>query len=782
MKKIFTTLVIMVMAAGAWAQAPTNNPFTSRYPEYANRQHWTDSIAWATPIDVTAFGVTPDDNMDDLAALQSLINVRSSIGGGVLYFPAGTYNFSDTLEIASQIVLRGPDPLIPNAVDTNYRPLVKFEFPKYEFDTLANGGAGYPNSSAFKVIEAARNAMNVGLVNIDVNRAGLNFHPHEWRFQPNPKGGGGTYPGGILLNGEKGTMLPDDWPANVLIFGVRNNNAVTPDPSVPNANQRPWQRWAWRFGACIDVNVRRNGIVANCRVNDEPTDDFKQPNYKFSTGSVTCSNIPADGSGATFRTTDHYGISINRGKVSNKAKFIGGSAGNGANSGHGAWGVIVAAEPEDEPMMFATGNLALDNWVFRTMRIAIEAAGTGLEIKGNVVRDIQGKQLWLGVNGTSCQSNASATYENRGIDFSGWGVLIENNVVEANTHRVMSVNNGQYGTVDGEGIMMQECCGGTNGNNYTIRNNIISGNNPQGTNPGISLYKIANMSNILVEDNEFQTRRVLLMQSRTETGSNILVRNNKRVNALTINVNAGGYNVVSENNTAFASNSTADYSCWITVNNDQGFNPSRWRDASNAIVAAPCAPTYELALTLVDPVDTTFYPANTPTIPLLAKARVVGAPAADTVLFYVNGLLVGSSPINMLDTTASFSYAVTDTGYQVYRISARLDDAGGRKAYSTINHAVVDSPKPVQVAAKAVQRALPLRLYPNPAQQELNVALPFAAKQAEVHVLDALGRQVLNAAGSGSRITLPVGELNPGLYLVQVSADGRVFQSRFTRQ
>ncbi|MEM7680998.1 MAG: glycosyl hydrolase family 28-related protein [Planctomycetota bacterium] len=54
-------------------------------------------------VDVTQFGVTPNDGLDDTAALQQLLNdiVLPQFGGGdrIVYLPDGVYNVSDTLQI-----------------------------------------------------------------------------------------------------------------------------------------------------------------------------------------------------------------------------------------------------------------------------------------------------------------------------------------------------------------------------------------------------------------------------------------------------------------------------------------------------------------------------------------------------------------------------------------------------------------------------------------------------------------------------------------------------------
>ena len=49
------------------------------------------SPSGSTPIDVSNFGAVGDGLTDDTQAIQNAINSASAAGGGVVYFPGGTY-------------------------------------------------------------------------------------------------------------------------------------------------------------------------------------------------------------------------------------------------------------------------------------------------------------------------------------------------------------------------------------------------------------------------------------------------------------------------------------------------------------------------------------------------------------------------------------------------------------------------------------------------------------------------------------------------------------------
>jgi len=369
----------------------------------------------------------------------------------------------------------GANPAVANALDDNYRPATFFEFPKYNPTFTGNGT---PNSTAFKTIRGKENAGNIGLVNLDVNRAHIGFHPEAWTDAP-----------GI------NTKWPVDIIFNILIFGIRSNNVAIPDPGVPAAAsgtqpaQEGWQRYVWRFTSNIGLYVSQNGTIVNCRVNDEPTDTYNQPGYVIrdasngNCSSAGTSKLNPDGSDAKFEYTDHIGIDLNRAKINKD----GAGSGTGPNGKYGIYGFVGYATPETEPQLFAPGNEVRDSYVFKTRRVGIIAAGNGLKVDNNKVRDRFNKIAFIRANGQGCETNNSATHENRGMDVSGWNLMVTRNDIEVVPHRIGGPSG--YPSVDGEGILVQECCGGTSVKDYNFKRNKLT----QASSGYIGLWKMRTM-------------------------------------------------------------------------------------------------------------------------------------------------------------------------------------------------------------------------------------------------------------------------------------------------
>lgn len=56
---------------------------------------------------VTAYGATGDGSTDDTTAIQDAVDAVSAAGGGVIFFPAGTYKTTSAIDVPAKCILRG---------------------------------------------------------------------------------------------------------------------------------------------------------------------------------------------------------------------------------------------------------------------------------------------------------------------------------------------------------------------------------------------------------------------------------------------------------------------------------------------------------------------------------------------------------------------------------------------------------------------------------------------------------------------------------------------------
>jgi hypothetical protein len=565
MKPFFSRLLILLLFAAisgtAIAQIPTDNAVRTRYgnqPGFAAAPyHWTDSIRWNNVVNIQNFRnlvrrvptirntpASPDSVFTWWFAFEAAQTQLCNSGGGVIYFPAlpertalccegldSSYYFHESIFLRCSVILRGDRPSNTDAKSNQFTPPTYLEFPRYEYSLLAGTGRGTSNRSAFKSItlapqyiaEGTNSFSNVGVVDLDINRARLRFQPTFRTVQV----------------GNTSTLLPNGNPRNVVIMGVRSNNAAYPDPGVPNTNfnQNLWQRWPYRFAGNVNVFVNRNAFVSGNRINDRtnnarndfrptPPDDFFQNNFV-----ANACTTAIDGADAVFSYTNSYGVIVNRLKSptdSTVATFI-------SN-----------ATPQQEPNLYSPGITINDNWIFKKQRVGIHAAGIGLQIRRNELRDDPNKSSKLSPTGTSCNNNTIATYENRGIDFVGWDIDITDNFIEfyriRNSYSADTVSGW---SADGEGIYFQGPGGGTARGirilNNTVRTSSRGVCNALNSGQGKGMNGFVNTSNImdvLVEGNDFGGMPFFADGKGTPPNlgvlSNVIVRNNTNLGNLSM--------------------------------------------------------------------------------------------------------------------------------------------------------------------------------------------------------------------------------------------------------
>lgn len=107
-------LTTLVTAASARADLPADNPVATYYRDQGYPA-WTDAVRWADAIDMAKYA-------KGKTAFEKFENARDELaarGGGVLYYPAGTYDFSDMpadgpqgrgLMLRSGVIIRGEAP------------------------------------------------------------------------------------------------------------------------------------------------------------------------------------------------------------------------------------------------------------------------------------------------------------------------------------------------------------------------------------------------------------------------------------------------------------------------------------------------------------------------------------------------------------------------------------------------------------------------------------------------------------------------------------------------
>lgn len=387
--RIFFLAFLLAVPFNSFSQVPTDNVYLTRYESGA---HWTNNIKWKNVVNALLVkGLVRNDRQVDSLIIHRTIKKISSQGGGVLYFPAGVYYFNFNLRLENGVVIRGANPTSESvAKKAGFSPPTKFEFPKFH-PVLT--GAGTPHNVFKAIYGDTVGIKNAGLVNLDINRAVVNFFP-------------GGYQSVITLQGS--TYWCKNYHDNIIIFGLRQNNAVIPSPEIPNARQietgHAWQRWPYPYIGNINVFVSNNCVIANCRLNDAVTDDFEQPDY------VDQFYSRFTGKEACFSYTDHPGICLNYYKIVSSGQ-------KGDASGiWGPYGLYYYTQREkgfesldtlSEPSLFLGGKREIiDNFVLINQRHKHIVANPGANtiIKDNITANPDSVKALAYVNERGMQS------------------------------------------------------------------------------------------------------------------------------------------------------------------------------------------------------------------------------------------------------------------------------------------------------------------------------------------------------------------------------------------
>ncbi len=396
---------------------PTNNPVGHL------KLPWTGEIKWEKIA-----------NAQDRLAAQ---------GGGVVYFPPGSYPIGDTIRLRDGVVLRGADPAPGSrAHEERYAPPSRLEFPKFVFSDQGNGT---PVDTAFKGIHLAEpaTASNCGVVNLDINRGHVFFEE----------------------------TADHACGRNRLVAGCRLRNAALADPAMPDLSigQKPWQRYTATWNrAAIQVFTAENGLVANNRLPSSGDDNFTMNGYVI----LDRARKPQTLDGLVFDYDNRAGIYLNH-------YGIGGPGGQGPDG-----------TPETHPYGFRHGLVIRDNYVFNTGRCAIGFCGDGVQCRNNVIRFA--KDVWRPTVTGRQLSHGASTNDNRAVEMRGWRWVVDGNDYEVYRNvcadRVYAIN-------DGEGLMHEDHV------NSTVQDSILTNNRG---NAYLSIYLTGGIDGLLVEGNEIR--------------------------------------------------------------------------------------------------------------------------------------------------------------------------------------------------------------------------------------------------------------------------------------
>ncbi|MBD3420184.1 MAG: hypothetical protein GF398_08720 [Chitinivibrionales bacterium] len=404
-------LFVLNIAAMA---VPLDNPVANYYPGNRGYPGWTDRIAWDNVIDMSSYS----NGADNFEKFENARDELFAQGGGVLYYPAGTYTFDVPegpngrgLLLKEGVVIRGEAPGSDTKANIDYENAglsslnTKFNFTATEYGgpCLMNYIGGTP-----------ADVSNVGIAWVNISRAYVffGFNADSWAST------WGTGDSWLSANSAHG------WDARVP-DGTHIMDVWTGDGTTGK----------WDSGKLVNGSYR---FVFGCKLTNA-----KIHNYAINKGN--CSSFNADAESWRFGgILSIYGSHV---FVANNVVSPTGTSGdnrlvvdinkallalyqNRCDVAHGAG-------------YYAEDIVVCDNWVYNKGNKSFEISGTWVVLRDNIAH----KEYLSGTPSyNSCiDGSAIADYMNRGFDLGGMNFWAHNNEVR---------ETGSGGN-DGEGMLVQ---------------------------------------------------------------------------------------------------------------------------------------------------------------------------------------------------------------------------------------------------------------------------------------------------------------------------------------
>jgi hypothetical protein len=218
----FTSSVIALLHISIKAQNPIADFYgNGSYPIWTDNVHWANQINMQT-FDFTSAGLSSPAN--EFQKFEFARDILYQQGGGVLYYPAGTYNFSEIPEtisdgvagrglmLRSGVVIVGETPNNKNALNGTLEPKTKFIFKSKSIKDTNNKLRPIPTNWNFigcmpTGSETLKDLTNIGILWVEL-QGGVVYFGAQYQFSTSYSSGGGWY-NTKAAKGEWNLRIPD---------------------------------------------------------------------------------------------------------------------------------------------------------------------------------------------------------------------------------------------------------------------------------------------------------------------------------------------------------------------------------------------------------------------------------------------------------------------------------------------------------------------------------------------------------------------------------------------
>ena len=150
------------------------------------------------------------------------------------------------------------------------------------------------------------------------------------------------------------------------------------------------------------------------------------------------------------------------------------------------------------------------------------------------------------------------------------------------------------------------------------------------------------------------------------------------------------------------------------------------------------------------------------------------------VSIIVNNKIVNNNLAVGIDSIATFQYVVPDP-YSVSSINASITK-NFNTSYASILNIVNNCPINVLTSFKVENISNEFLVFPNPANNDLNVWFPNSNGNYTVTIFNTLGKVVLTTKSDFKKVTIDINSLASGVYSLKISNGNREGFKKIVKQ
>jgi len=786
----FILFVIGKMNAQPWLNNP--NPMAQFYKE-KGWPAWSDGIKWTNRINMAQYA----NGVNDFQKFENARDELAAQGGGVLYYPSGTYNFADHptgpntgrgLMLKKGVVILGDEPTtdmkaVRDSVTSGLSTLgTKFLFPFLKKPT-ANGGFGEV-PEPWNMIglyagngEKITNQSNLGIAWVNLVGAYIYFGSElswatSYRELSDPTSPNsayrksrnsifpgetvawneripnGTFPGDPLFGAYKnGTYQQTK--GSRFVFGCRFDDCAVSDQFMEQysstgsgANYVKTDSvdldayHTFRFSARLNVDGG-NVFVANNAITKSDKNFYY--NQKIRRHPQVVSGGPWQTKTILYDYGKQGGIDINKSGLSRAGNLC-----DYINGPYTEENVVVR-----------------DNYVFSHGHKGYEIGGKWMIVKENYNDRIylkEGDNIYglpssgqipnvyeLVLDGYS-ESGVNSDNMSRAFDMAGWCAWID-----GNWYQGTGSNPGN----DGEGILYQPQGAVT----FSSVAETFNRQGPTGSQGFIGTWDVPVYGMFQGWNRQRGGVGIIYANGNAVEDAVVVQNTHPQTGALIAGSGSVGGSIIDLSFTCPAASPAAPDSVVITPDFEKACIKIKWKDMANNEVA------FRIDRRVAGNADWT---------------TIVYRPANVTGSVVNNWSFGGCFHPGILDLNPQewYDYLAVPGEFYEYRVLAI--DCNNNEMGAAPVPPVVEFPVITSVGSKKLE--IKFGLYPNPTDEELHIFSNTESLDAKLQISDLAGRSLINERMIGSEIRVDVKDLPKGIYFVTLQSAGKVVNRRFVKR